>query len=161
MIYNIIRSGVTLSGTTPIFTIVPGSQRSFQIIELDAEGMGTASAANELALYRVLAAGTGAATANTNTPQAPESPNLTGTTPAMVFSGAVNTSYATTQPTFTSSAPVHNMPLNSNGQRYYWRANANLNNAIKVPALSSNPGIVLAPISGSGVVSVRVQVDEL
>ena len=119
IVYNVVRSGVTLSGTTPFLTIVPGANRSFLLVELDFEGMGNASAANEIGVYRVLAAGTGAATAITNTPQAVDAPNMTGTTPALAFSGAANASYATTQPTFTATAPIHNIGLNSNGQRYF------------------------------------------
>lgn len=159
-IYNITRQGVTLSGTTPLLTIVP-NLRSLLVLELDLEGDGTASAYNEMALYRVLASGTGAATANTLAAQAVDQPNMTGTTPALALAAAVNTSYATTQPTFTGNNPVHNIPVNSNGQRYFWRANANLNNAIVIAPLATNSGLILAPITGTGVISVRIQVAEL
>ena len=155
IIYNIIRSSVTMAGTTPLFTIVPGAGRSCLLMELDFEGMGTASAANEIGIYRVAAAGTGAATAIANTPTAVE-----GSTGTLTFSGAVNLSYATTQPTFAATAIVHNMPLNSNGQRYFWRCNPNLNNAIVMPSIAI-PGLVFAPISGTGSVSGRVQIAEM
>jgi hypothetical protein len=161
MIYNVIRSSVTLSGTTPYMTMLPGANRSFMVIELDLQGMGTSSAANEVGLYKVLAAGTGGATAIANTPQPVDAPNMTGTTPAIAFSGAVNASYATTQPTFTATAPLHTCPINSNGQRYFWRANPNLNNAIVVPAIAAPNGVLFAPITGTGVVTTRAQVAEL
>lgn len=160
MLYNIVRNNVTLSGTTPLFTIVP-NLRSLLLLEIDVEGDGTASAYNEMALYRVLASGTGGATANTNVAQPVDQPNMTGTTPLLALAAAVNTTYATTQPTFTATAPVHNIPINSNGQRYFWRANANLNNAIVIAPLATNAGLVLAPITGTGIVSVRLQVAEL
>lgn len=158
MIYNIVRPNFTLSGTVPFLTIVPAN-RSILLLEIDCEGDGTASAYNEMALYRVLAAGTGAATANTNVAQSVDNPNMTGTTPALALAAAVNTTYATTQPTFTATAPVHNIPLNSNGQRYFWRCNANLNNAINISGTAL--GLLLAPISGTGIVSTRLQVAEL
>lgn len=157
IIYNLSRQSVTMSGTTPFLTVVPGSVRSFMILEIDAQGMGNASAANEAAIYRVNAAGTGSATAITAAPAAIDNPNMTGTTPALAFSGAANASYATTQPTL--SGLIHNLPFNSNGQRYFWRANANLNNAIVV--FGGSTGITLAPITGTGVISVRLQIAEL
>lgn len=156
IVYNLARQSVTLSGTTPFLTVVPGAARSFLILEIDAEGMGNASAANEAAIYRVLAAGTGAATAITTGVIAVDNPNMTGTTPALAFSGAANASYATTQPTLSSL--LHNVPFNSNGQRYFWRANANLNNAIVVPG--NTLGVTIAPITGTGVISIRLQIAE-
>jgi hypothetical protein len=157
IIYNLSRQSVTLSGTTPLLTVVPGSVRSFLILEIDVQGMGNASGANELAIYRVLAAGTGTATAIANAPASVDSPNMTGTTPAIAFSGSANASYGTTQPTLSSL--LHNLPVNSNGQRYFWRANANLNNAIVT--YGGSFGLTVAPISGTGVVSIRLQVAEL
>lgn len=155
IIYNIVRNNVTLSGTTPLLTIVP-NLRSLLVLEIDCEGDGTASAYNEMALYRVLASGTGGATANTNVAQPVDQSSGT-----LTLQAAVNTTYATTQPTFTAANIVHNIPLNANGQRYFWRANANLNNAIVITPLATNSGLILAPITGSSAVSVRLQVAEL
>jgi hypothetical protein len=159
IIYNISRQNVTLSGTTPFLTIVSGSTRSFLIIELDVEGDSNASAYNEIGLYRVTTAGSGAATAITTPPAPVDSPNMTGTTPALAFSGAANASYATTQPTVGTL--VHNIPVNANGQRYFWRANPNMSNAIVVPGGANAAGSVsFAPISGTSPISIRVQVAE-
>ena len=82
--------------------------------------MGTASAANELGVYRIGTAGTTGAGAVTPVPT-----NALFT----AFTGTAFASY-TTQP--IKGAVVQNMPLNSNGQRYFWKANPNLNNAIVV-----------------------------
>lgn len=159
MIYNLSRSNVTLSGTTPFLTLVSGATRSFLIIELDIEGDGTASAYNEIGLYRVATAGVGGATAITAPPAPVDAPNMTGTTPALAFSGAANSSYATTPPAVGVLA--HNLPINANGQRYFWRANANLNNAIVVPGGANAAGsVTFAPISGTSPISIRVQIAE-
>lgn len=159
IIYNISRQNVTLSGTTPFLTIVSGATRSFLILELDVEGDSNASAYNEIGLYRVTTAGTGSATAITTPPTSVDVPNMTGTTPALAFSGAANSTYATTQATV--GALVHNIPVNANGQRYFWRANPNMSNAIVVPGGANAAGSVsFAPISGTSPVSIRVQIAE-
>lgn len=157
IIYNLARQSVTMSGTTPFLTVVPGAARSFWIMEIDIQGMGNASAANEAGVYRVATAGTGSATAIPTGVNAIDLPNMTGTTPALAFSGAANASYATTQPTL--GALLQNLPFNSNGQRYFWRANANQNNAIPVPG--GTTGITIAPLTGNGVLSVRLQIAEM
>ena len=50
IIYNVMRSNVALSTTADFFTIVTGSSRSVLVLEIDAEGDGTASAYNEAGL---------------------------------------------------------------------------------------------------------------
>ena len=157
IIYNLARQSIALAGTTPLLTVVPGAARSFWIMEIDIQGMGNASAANEAGIYRVTTAGTGAATAITTGVGAVDLPNMTGTTPALAFSGSAVATYATSQPSLGQL--LHNIPFNSNGQRYFWRANANQNNAIVVPG--GTAGITLAPITGTGTFSVRLQIAEL
>lgn len=158
MLYNIIRQNFALAAGIPFLTIVPAN-RSLLIVEMDVEGAGIASAYNEFNLYKVLAAGVGGPTANTLIAQPVESPNMTGTTPALALAAAVNTVYATTQPTFIATAILQNVPVNSNGQRYYWRANANLSDAIRVPGNAL--GVLLAGLNGTGNISCRVKVEEI
>ena len=57
IIYNVRVSGTLSTTTTPIATIISGSIRSFLILEVDLEGMGTASQANEVGINRVATAG--------------------------------------------------------------------------------------------------------
>lgn len=157
IIYNARFSG-TLEATLliPIFTIISGATRSFLMLEVDAEGMGTSSAANEFGVYRIATAGTTGGGAVT--PTTPEAPNMTGTTPALAFSGTAFASYAT-QP--IKGALAQNVPINSNGQRYFWRCNPNLNNAIVVPGGNNAAGSLgLYTISGTGVITGRAQVAE-
>lgn len=158
MIYNVRVSGALSAVLTPIATIIGGANRSFQVLEVDLEGMGTASQANEVGIYRIATAGVTGSAALTFT--ANEVPNMTGTTPALAFSGTGFGSYAT-QP--IAGALAVNIPINANGQRYFWRANANLNNAVKVQggnnALAS---IAFFPLNtAGGTVTGRIQIEEI
>jgi hypothetical protein len=158
IIYNVRVSGALSAVLTPIATIIAGAIRSFLLLEVDLEGMGTASQANEVGIYRIATAGvTGSgALAFTSTDQ----PNMTGTTPALAFSGTGFASYAT-QPLV--GALLQNIPINANGQRYFWRANANLNNAIPVQGgNNAAASIGLFPINtAGGTVTGRVQLAEI
>lgn len=157
IIYNLARQSVTMSGTTPFLTVTPGASRSFWIMEIDIQGMGNASAANEAGLYRVATAGTGSGTGIATGVNAIDLPNMTGTTPALSAAAGAWSGYATTQPTL--GALLQNLPFNSNGQRYFWRSNANQNNAIPVPG--GTTGVTIAPITGNGVLSIRLQIAEM
>jgi hypothetical protein len=146
IIYNVRVSGALSTTTTPIATIISGATRSFLLLEVDLEGMGTASQANEVGIYRVGTAGITGSSALTFT--AVDVPNMSGTTPALAFSGTGFAAYAT-QP--IAGALVRNIPINANGQRYFWRANANLNNAIAVTGGNNALGSIgLFPINTAG-----------
>ena len=142
--------GVT---TTQLGTIIAGAVRSFLILEVDFEGMGTSSGANELGIYRVATAGVTGSNALTFT--GTDSPNVG----AVTFSGTGFFTYAT-QP--VAGALVHSFGFNTNGQRYFWRANPNLNNAIVVPGGNNAAGsVAVFPVSGGGTGVGRVQIAEL
>ena len=160
MKFNIRIPQITLAAAlTQIGTIISGATRSFMITELDFQGMGITSLGMELGLYRVGTAGVTGSVAMTPVPL--EVPNMTGTTPAIAFSGTAFQTYAT-QP--IAGALVHSFGLNSNGQRYFWRANPNLDNAILVAGGNNAAGsLALFPISGftTGIVAGRIQIQEL
>ena len=133
-----------------LFTLISAAAKSILITEIDAEGMGTTSAANETGIYRVGTAGTTGGGAVTPTP-------LTPTHPA--FGGTAFASY-TTQP--IKGALIHNIPINGNGQRYFWRANPNLNNAIPVSGGNNATGsISIFTISGTNVLTGRLGLLEI
>lgn len=149
--YNARFTG-TLEATALIglFTLISGSVRSLLVTEIDVEGMGTTSAAAEAGLYRVGTAGTTGAGAVTPVPTNAQAP---------AFSGTAFASY-TTQP--IKGALVQNVPLNANGQRYFWRCNPNLNNAISVPGGNNAAGsLTVMTISGTNVITGRLQFNEL
>ena len=157
MLYDVQIPSFTLAAATTAFgTIVGGATRSFIITELDFQGRAVASADNEIGLYRIATAGVTGSSALTFVPQ--EVPNMTGTTPALAYSGTGFAAYAT-QP--VKGALIRNMPLNGNGQRYYWRANPNLNNAIVVPGGNNAAASVgLFPIAGTSPVGGRIELME-
>jgi hypothetical protein len=139
--------GVT---TTQLGTIVAAEDRSLLVLEMDFEGMGTSSGANELGIYRVGTAGVTGSNALTASP-------IHASAPA--FAGTAFFTYAT-QP--IAGALVFPFGFNTNGQRYFWRCNPNLNNAIVVPGGSvAAASIAVFPISGGGTGVGRLQIAEL
>lgn len=145
--YNVRVTG-TLEATAlvALFTLINGSVQAGLVTELDFEGMGTSSAAQELGIYRVGTAGTTGGTALTAVPV---------NAGYAAWSGTAFGSYGT-QP--LKGALVQNVPINANGQRYFWRCNPNLNNAISMPAGNvAAASLAGFTISGTGVVTGRVQ----
>lgn len=141
--------GVT---TTALGTVISSSTRSFLVLELDFEGTGTSSGANELGIYRVGTAGVTGTNALTFV-----STDANATIPT--FAGTGFFTYAT-QP--IAGTLVHSFGINTNGQRYFWRCNPNLNNAIVVPGGNVAAGsISVFPISGGGTGVGRLQIAEL
>ena len=156
MIYNIPVSSVTLAAGASFLTVVPGAARSFLIIEIDAQGMGNSSAPNEFGIFSVGTAGSGAGTPTAYGVNPTDSPNISGGG-SLAFSGNAFIGYASTPP--VAAALRHNVPLNSNGQRYWWRCNTNYNDAILVPGNSK--GITCQQISGTGTVTLRLKISEM
>lgn len=129
-----------------LFTFISGSVQANLLTEYDFEGMGTSSAANELGIYRVGTAGVTGSGALTVTPTNPAYTAWAGT----AFGGY------STQP--IKGAIIMNVPINANGQRVFWRANPNLNNAISIPAGNvAAASIAGYTISGTAVVTGRIQ----
>lgn len=150
LLYNIVRSNALPVSSQDFMTIISNATRSFGILEIDAEGAGTTSAYTEMGVYRVSSAGTTGGGAITPVPVNPAQ---------AAFGGVVNTTWSA-QPTV--GALIQNLPINSNGQRYFWRAMPNLSNAIWSPGGAVAAGTVsVRPITISGNTTVRVQVAEL
>ena len=89
LLYNVIRSNVTPTAAQDFFTIISNATRSFAILELDAEGAGTASAYTETGVYRVGTAGATGGGAITPVP----------VNPALAAAGFTVDTTWTTQPT--------------------------------------------------------------
>ena len=150
-----LTSGVSLSGV-----IFPGTNKSFLLLEIDAEGGGNASANGEFSVFRTI---TTAAAGALTTVVTGQPIDQVATNPAFTGSAGQG-SFATTQP-ILAGAPLMSFGLNANGQRYFWRANPNLNNAIVVPGTPTAllGGLVFCQTGGSAVMSamMRVQIAEL
>jgi len=147
----------TTGGNTPNAAIVSGATRSFLVVEIDVEGMDTASASLQLTLstYTGTLAGGTAITAVT-----PLAPNMTGTTPALAFSGTAFHNGASITG-LTIGVNKHVFGLNKNGQRYFWRANPNLNNAISVAGGAALNALGLFTLFGQGpLITGRIQLLE-
>lgn len=145
--YNIAVGG-TLEATALVglFTIINGSVQAGLVTEMDFEGSGTSSAFAEMGIYRVGTAGTTGGGALTAVPT---------NAGYAAWSGTAFGSYST-QP--IKGALLHNVPFNANGQRYFWRCNPNLNNAIDVPAGNvAAASIAGFTISGTSTFRGRVQ----
>jgi len=162
VIYNVrIAPYVPTSLNSVLFGIFPGSTRSFLLLEIDIEGLGSSSSQCEFGFYRtnntstVLTLLNGYPTDVNSSPQA--------------FSGVSGQGPGTTAP--TAGTLVHEFGLNAFGQRYFWRANPNLNNAILCSGVSTNNGstsfsggLILQQISGTPAnsqIGGRIQIGEL
>jgi hypothetical protein len=150
LLYNVEVGGTLTTVTTALATLIASATRSILLLEVDIEGMGTTSTANELGLYRINVAGVTPSGALTVTPVHPSSPS---------FAGTAFSTYGT-QP--TRGALIKNMPFNGNGQRYFWRANPGKENAIVIPGGNNAAASVgLFTISGTAAFRGRLQIAEL
>ena len=145
--YNVrVTGALEATALIALFTIISGSVQANLLTEIDMEGMGTSSAAQELGIYRVGTAGTTGGTALTAVP------TNAGYT---AWSGTAFGSYSV-QP--LKGALVQNVPINANGQRYFWRCNPSLNNAISMPAGNvAAASIAGFTLSGTGTLTGRLQ----
>ena len=167
MIYNFRVPPTSLVAGTNIFFMnannAASNSRSFMVTELDFEGSLTATQYAEIGIYR--ASGTtlySGGSASVGTPVDLPSGSTAGT-PATPVAATIAGSSPTTAGAL--GALVHSFGINANGQRYFWRANPNLNNAIiVVPLAAAQNQIVLSVIgtpTGTISVSGRIQILEL
>jgi hypothetical protein len=155
--YNIERTAATLVPGTDFIYIIGGSTRSWALVEYDGQGEAAASAANQIGIYNV--ATLAVTPSSAITPVSPLHPNLTGTTPAMVFSGLVYSAAATPAALGTL---MQRFSCNANGGRPYWKANVNFNNALWMPggAVAAS-AMSIRPLAGSvSSMSLRVGIVE-
>lgn len=154
LIYNINRVKSVPVASQDLISISGNATRSYCVLEIDVEGAGTTSAYDEVAVYRVSAVGTTGGGAITPTPVNVAQP---------AFGGVVNTTWSA-QPTV--SAVIHSIPVNANGQRYFWRAMPNLSNAIWSPGGGTAAAAAQMSIRPVGTPSganltLRVQIGEI
>lgn len=109
MIYSLSRSNVALVTTNDLLSILCAASRQMAILEVVVGGMGTASAANELGLFR--------ATIGTTPGGAVTAAPLRVEAAAAVFTNA--TTWAV-QPALGSA--LLRLPVNANGGIFRWVA---------------------------------------
>lgn len=155
----IAATGGLITGASMIAALFPGTNRSFLITEIELQGQGVASAAGEYSLFRTI---TTAAVGALTLVVTPKPVTSLATQPA--FSGSAGQgAFATTQPTLEAT-PTYDFGDNANGQRYFWRANPNLDNAIDMPGTATAllNGVVLVQTVGTlSPVSARFQIKEI
>lgn len=140
--FTVTRSNAALSTSSDFMTIIPASNHSLQIIEVSVGGMGTASAANELGVYRSTGGTTGGG-AITPTPVG----RLTSSNPPATGT-VVNTTWSA-QPTL--GGILLGLPVNANGGIYRWVARP----GEEIMCVASDE-ISLRAVSGSSNVTVTV-----
>lgn len=139
-IHSVTRSNVTLNTANDLMTFIPAANRKILIHEIMVGGMGTASAANEIAVQRSTSGTTpgGAIT--------PESVDPDSAADAVTV---VNTTWAA-QPTL-SGTPLLRLPVNANGGVVRWLAKPGQ------PIVVRNSGqLSIRPAVGSSNVSIHV-----
>jgi hypothetical protein len=156
-----VAGGVT-TGSVLTGIIFPGTNKSSIITEIDIEGSGSSSAPATFALFRTITSAAAGALTTVITGQ----PTISVATNPAFTGSAGQGSFATTQPTLAGAA-LKNCGLNANGQRYFWRANPNLDNAIDLPgtatALLNGIAIVQVVATGTSAIAaqVRIQLKEI
>jgi len=134
--------------------IFPGTNRSFVLLEIDVEGSGSSSAPVTIGVFRTITSAAAGALTTVITGQ----PTVSlGTNPS--FSGSAGQgNFATTQATLAGAA-LFNLSANANGQRYFWRANPNINNAVDFPGTATAllNGLFIAQVVAAGTAAAALQ----
>jgi len=110
-IHSITRSNFALNTANDALTFIAAANRKIRVLEISVGGMGTASAANEIAVQRSTGGTTGGGAI---TPESLDPESLADSVTV------VDTTWAA-QPTL-SGGPVLRLPVNANGGVYRWVA---------------------------------------
>lgn len=110
LIYTVQRNNVAISTTADFLALQAGLARAFRILEITIGGLGTASAANTLGIYRPTTLGV-----TSSVPVVPERQH-----PALPAPAFTATTAWATQPTL--GAPLLLIPANANGGAFRWVA---------------------------------------
>ena len=147
-------TGGTTSGAVITGIIFPGTNKSFILKEIDVEGSGSSSAPATFSIFRTITAAASGALTTVITGQ----PTTSLSTQPTFTGSAGQGSFATTQPTLAAAA-IFNLSANANGQRYYWRADPNLVNAIDFPGTPTAllNGLALVQVVATGTSAIAAQ----
>jgi hypothetical protein len=145
--FSVAKDSVTLSTAADAITLVPAAAHPIRIVEISIGGMGTASAANSLGVYR--------STSGT-TPGGAITPTAYGrysSTNPPVSNTVANTTYSVA-PTLTGTYALI-LPVNSNGGIYRWVARPG-----EEIVVANADQLSLRPLTGTGVCSIHVVWEE-
>lgn len=152
LFYTVSRSNIALVTTTDLLTLQTAAGRALKLHEIAVGGMGTASAANELGVFRQTTlgvTGTGAIVAEKSNPALP----------AAAFSALTTWG---TQPVLSAVALLR-LPVNSNGGVFRWVAKPGqeIEIAAQGAALAVANALSLRSAIGTGLVSVHLVLEEI
>lgn len=146
--YTIPLPNFTLSTTLSSLTVIAGATRALKLCEIYIAGTGTASASNDIGVYRVATAGVTGAGPITPSPLNPASPAASLT---------CFTSY-TTQPVV--GVKLLDLPVNANGGVGYYRPQPG--QEIEIPAGNvAASSITIRSVSGTSTMAGWVVVEEI
>jgi len=146
--YTIPIPSTTLSTTNSSLTIIAGATRALKVNEIYLSGTGTASASNDVGVYRVGTAGVTGSAAVTPAPLNPAAPSQSFT----------NFTAYVTQPVVGTK--ILDIPVNSNGGVGYYRPQPG--QEIEIPAGNvAASTITIRSVSGTGTVAGWVVVEEI
>ena len=134
--------------------IFPGTNRSFVLLEIDVEGSGSSSAPSTFSVFRTITSAASGALTTVITGQPTVSlssnPSFTGS--------AGQGGFATTQATL-AGASLFNLSANANGQRYWWRADPTMRNAVDCPGTATAllNGLCLTQVVATGTAVMAAQ----
>lgn len=135
--HSVTRSNVTLNTANDLLTLIAAASRKIKIHEISVGGMGTASAANEVAVQRSTGGATGGGAI---TPESADPDSLADSVTT------VNTTWGT-QPTL-SGTPLLRLPVNANGGIYRWVAKPGQEIVVRNSGqLSVRPAVGSSPVS--------------
>jgi hypothetical protein len=138
--HSVTRSNVTLNTANDLMTIIAAANRKIRIHEIQVGGLGTASAANEIAVQRSTGGTTGGGAIT------PESVDPDSLADAVTV---VNTTWSA-QPTL-SGTPILRLPVNANGGINRWLAKPGQEIVVR------NSGqLSIRPAVGSSNISIHV-----
>jgi hypothetical protein len=149
--YSIARDSVALNTAADFLTLITVANRPIQIVEISVAGMGTASAANSLGVYR----SSGGATPTgpiVAVPMGKVGAVTTGSAPVAATTSATGW---TTQPTITASAGyglILTLGVNANGGIYRWVARP----GEEIVCVGTTDTISFRAITGTSTVSLHV-----
>lgn len=149
--YSVARDNVAMVAANDFLTLITAANRPIQVVEISVAGMGTASAANSLGVYRGTA-GTTPGGAIVAVPNGKVGAVTTGSAPV---AGTTTATTWAAQPTVTAAAGyglLLALGVNANGGIYRWVARP----GEEIICVGTTDVISFRPITGTSNISLHV-----
>jgi hypothetical protein len=149
--YAVARDNTAMVAATDFLTLITVANRPIQVIEISVCGMGTASAANSLGVYR----SSGGVTPSAAIVAVPIGKVGAVTTGSAPVAGTTTATAWATQPTVTASAGyglILTLGVNANGGIYRWVARP----GEEIICVGTTDTISFRPVTGTSNISLHV-----